>query len=335
MASYVTPWTARVYDALPGNPLWIGLTFSAGLLTFLFIGRWLTDGGVGSSPGNLRIAAIHVLQATYGASAYVYALMTARQTTRDLAPVAGGNPQWQTIVQRAGTHSRWTLISVGLFFALVIGISVTNGTTSIGTDPWDWHSYSYDVFWHRVMTAFMIWWMGCLHYVIAVESIRLSRLSKEITGVDVLNLKPYQPLVRQGMTNALLIIGVASILSLLMVDSRYATLLISAWITMGAFAWIALMLPLRGIREKIRLAKAEELAWCSQAIASARDELKMGKAGGRSLIELTAYRTIIEDVRNWPFDNPTLARFGLYLLIPLGSWLGGAFVERGLDAFLS
>ena len=44
---------------------------------------------------------------------------------------------------------------------------------------------------------------------------------------------------------------------------------------------------------------------------------------------------MIEDLRNWPFESSTLIRFTLYLLIPLGSWLGGAFVERGLDLILS
>jgi len=44
---------------------------------------------------------------------------------------------------------------------------------------------------------------------------------------------------------------------------------------------------------------------------------------------------MIENQRNWPFENSILVRFALYLLIPLGSWLGGAFVERGLDLILS
>jgi hypothetical protein len=40
------------------------------------------------------------------------------------------------------------------------------------------------------------------------------------------------------------------------------------------------------------------------------------------------YEGRIASVPEWPFDTPTIARFGLYLLIPLGSWLGGALVER-------
>ncbi len=33
-------------------------------------------------------------------------------------------------------------------------------------------------------------------------------------------------------------------------------------------------------------------------------------------------------MREWPFDTSTFLRFALYLLIPMGSWFGGAVVER-------
>ncbi len=52
------------------------------------------------------------------------------------------------------------------------------------------------------------------------------------------------------------------------------------------------------------------------------------------LSDLLAYRSLLESVREWPFDAPTMLRFALYLAIPLGSWLGGAFVERLLGAAL-
>ena len=42
----------------------------------------------------------------------------------------------------------------------------------------------------------------------------------------------------------------------------------------------------------------------------------------------------IKSVREWPFDAPTLTRFFLYVAIPLGSWIGGALVERLLGAAL-
>jgi hypothetical protein len=63
--------------------------------------------------------------------------------------------------------------------------------------------------------------------------------------------------------------------------------------------------------------------------------MKSGAGGQKSIAEIVAYKIVIENIRNWPFDNPTMIRFTLYIMIPLGSWLGGAFIERGLDLFLS
>ena len=260
---------------------------------------------------------------------------TARRTTRALSPIGRELPHWQTVVDRAGKHPAWVLLLVGAASYLLIGVGVTNATTPEPTNPWDWRVWNYDVAWHRVTTVFFTWWQGCFSYVIVADSARLSRLSNSIRALDLLDMQPYQPLIRQGLTNALLVIGMVSVLSLLAVESRYWPALVGFWIVFTVLAWLGLMLPLRGIRKKFRAAKDKELEWCRQNLKVARDALKSGSGGARSVADTLAYRTAIEELRNWPFDNSTLVRFTLYLLIPLGSWLGGAFVERGLDLVLS
>lgn len=179
------------------------------LLAVFITGRLFFDVDGRHDPNDFRIAIIHILQMTYGATAYAYLLMSARTTTEALAPVAGHLPHWNEMLHRAGKHRSVVLVL------------------------------------------------------------------------------------------------------------------------------IVLMLPLQGIRMKIRLAKDRELDWCRVKLQESRAQLKTGSGGGLPLAEVLAYRTLVEDIRNWPFDNPTLTRFMLYLLIPLGSWLGGAFVERGVDLFLS
>lgn len=332
---YTTPWTLRIYDALPGNPFWIGIGFTTALLLIFFAGRSLLGESGNSDSNDLRVAITQILVTAYSASAYAYLLMSARKTTLDLSPVAQDIPQWQTVVERAGKHSRWVLLLIGAASYLIVGVAVTNLTTPEPVNPWAWHGWSYDVFWHRGTTVLFAWWLACLCYVTVVESSRLSRLSYEIESVDLLDLRAYRPLVRQGLTNALLVIGMVSIISLLGVESRYWPVLVGSWVLFTLLAWAGMMLPLRGIRKKISAAKKNELVWCERALTIARDGLKSGTGEQNSFAEIMAYRTAIENVRNWPFDNPTLVRFSLYLFIPLGSWLGGAFVERGLDLFLS
>jgi hypothetical protein len=55
---------------------------------------------------------------------------------------------------------------------------------------------------------------------------------------------------------------------------------------------------------------------------------------GSKLPGLLAYKREVASVREWPFDAPALTRFFLYVAIPLGSWVGGALVERLLGAVL-
>jgi len=70
-------------------------------------------------------------------------------------------------------------------------------------------------------------------------------------------------------------------------------------------------------------------------VGPVRDAVLRGEHGAEGrLADLLAYYDHLVDVREWPFDNRTLSRFVLYLLIPLGSWLGGALVERLVSSVL-
>lgn len=333
--TYTTPWTLRAYDALPGSVVWIGVGSTAVLTLLFFIGRAALGIDIRSEPNDLRVALTQILMTTYFASAYVYLLSSARKTTHDLSAAGQRSDEWTSAVERVGKHRRGVLPILGLASYLIIGVGVTNATTPAPTNPWGLELWTYDIYWHRVTTVLFVWWIACSCHVVIVESLRLSRLSDSFESLDLLNLAPYQPLVRQGLVNALLLIGGVSVMSLLGVESRYGAVLAAFWVSSIILAWAGLMLPLRGIRRKIRQAKDEELDWCRRALIRERDNLKSGTGKQTNIGQVVAYREMINAIRNWPFDNPTLVRFALYLLIPLGSWLGGAFVERGLDVFLS
>jgi hypothetical protein len=105
-----------------------------------------------------------------------------------------------------------------------------------------------------------------------------------------------------------------------------------------ACATTALLLPVRGIHLRIRAAKLDELEHVSRAIRGDLEALQQSALAKReatpSLADLIAYRGLVDSAREWPFDASTFRRFGLYLMIPLGSWMGGALVERLIDAML-
>ncbi len=110
-----------------------------------------------------------------------------------------------------------------------------------------------------------------------------------------------------------------------------------------AMALATLLLPLRGVRRRVRRAKAEELARVDEAIRGQRRALLTpgdpnhvtDGPPAASLADLLAYRELVTSVREWPLDATTIARFGLYVAIGLGSWVGAAMVERLVDALLS
>ena len=69
--NYTTPWTLRVYDALPGSPFWIGVGFTVGLAVLFIVGRAALGNDIDSDPNDLRVALTQILMTTYFASAYV------------------------------------------------------------------------------------------------------------------------------------------------------------------------------------------------------------------------------------------------------------------------
>ena len=105
-----------------------------------------------------------------------------------------------------------------------------------------------------------------------------------------------------------------------------------------AVATLAFVFPVRGLRRQIRARKAEELARVRGDIRRNRElaaESGYESAEASTRIPgLLAFEKRIESVREWPFDAPTLTRFLLYVARPLGSWVGGALVERLLGAAL-
>ena len=63
-----TPWTLRVYDGLPGSPLWIGVVLTVGLSLLFIIGRTLLGIDIDADTNDLRIALTQILMTAYWAS---------------------------------------------------------------------------------------------------------------------------------------------------------------------------------------------------------------------------------------------------------------------------
>lgn len=187
--------------------------------------------------------------------------------------------------------------------------------------------------------AAMFLWMGWLvgrggyFLFVGVWDIPVPHRSE----IDLLDLEKIYVIGRSGLEGALLWFIVVAIAGVLIIPEVRSGL----WLVVLIFAinvaggLTLLLAPARKIRNLIRAAKREELSRLEPVLRQVRDDTLMGDAAinGR-LSDLFVYKSRIESVPEWSFDPTTLIRFGLYLLIPVGSMVGGALVERLVDLVL-
>jgi hypothetical protein len=164
-------------------------------------------------------------------------------------------------------------------------------------------------------------------------------LEERVERIDLLDVEALAPFARRGLREAVFWVGGSSIASLLFVSVplHWGTILVM--IATAVVGSASFLLPMLGIHRRIRAAKQAELARVREAIRRARDAgLRVeGAEADRfaaRLPALLAWEARVERVREWPWDAPTLARFAVLVVLGVGSWLGGALVERVLNLLL-
>ncbi len=157
------------------------------------------------------------------------------------------------------------------------------------------------------------------------------------SDVDLLNLENTYTAGRSGLRGALvwfIILAIAGLLSLPGLGSGLWVILPLFAINLGG-GLMFLLAPAGEVRRLIRDVKREELARLEPLMRTARDDTLTPDASTQGrLTDLVTYKNQVESTREWPFDSSTLLRFGLYLLIPVASMVGGALVERVVNMLL-
>ena len=341
-ASEELPWTARVYALAPLSPSVIGLLLGAALIVMLLVSEWILgrytvmlDPGAGYDPlPDFRIAVVHCLLIAYAPTAYVVLILRTRRTWGELQNLLRlTDVDLRVRIAAVGRRQVWQTLALVLA-AVCFWIWITYATTPAPNDPFSLSEFSPENTWHRVLGAPMIAYVILLCVTITRSSWMISAAARRIPELDLLDRGQLAPFRSQALTQALLVLGAAACGSPL----GYEPNLVGLTIGMASFAMliatIGLMLPLLGVRERIRATKSREIDWCDVRLRSARDALKQTNARVPvgEFSELYAYRRCLDEVRDWALDTPSFVRFALYLLIPIGSWLGGALVERLVDA---
>jgi hypothetical protein len=156
------------------------------------------------------------------------------------------------------------------------------------------------------------------------------------SDVDLLDLEKIYLIGRSGLEGSLIwfiVLAVAGLLILPEVGTGLWFVLFLFAITVGG-GLVFLLVPASKIRNLIKEVKREELERLRPFLLQARDTVTSDGSSQGRLSDLFVYKAQVESTQEWPFDSSTLLRFGLYLLIPIGSMVGGALAERVINLVL-
>jgi len=229
--------------------------------------------------------------------------------------------------------ARGTALVLALLLAVVI-IPLTGGRALDSFTGWDMHHV-----WavaNNVAIFFLMFEGGWL----SIQNLRtLHGYMTAHLSIDLLDRGSLASIGRIGLRGAVLWLLGGTIASTLTWGMAQAAPVYVILIGLLAVATASLLLPALMARGSLREAKHSELERVRARITSARNALLSGDGARASeqaarMTGLLAYEARIESVREWPYDTPTLLRFGLLAGLAASSWLGGALVERALTALL-
>jgi hypothetical protein len=193
------------------------------------------------------------------------------------------------------------------------------------------------VSWTWIVGLFVTFTGGILTYRAFVDARKFAQLARSLPAVDLLDREALLPFARQGLRSAIPGVIFVTFLALNLGDTGFllATAVIGPAVLVQNVA--TLVIPMRGVHERLRAAKREELARVNAAIRGEPGALRGSPLGDRerlSLADLLAWRAFVEAVPEWPIDLPTLGRFAAFVVVPLLGWVGAALVEHVLESAL-
>jgi hypothetical protein len=324
------PWEMRLVGLLRLPPFAAGGALAAGICVLYLLEQWLHGFPVLAAPADSRFPYSAETHATVMSSvlfgffvgAYRHSYVA---ISRELATVAPG-------ARLAATGRGSTL--VGLLFLAGLYLWLTQAAGGVSTGQLAVPLKNGVV---TTVVAFLLSFavVGRLAYFSLRGARQAADLAAGTVAIDLWNLDSLAGFGRIGLRLALVwIVGMTLFSVALLGDPNPEDVpvrwpMAAATLAMAAGVFV---LPARGVQRRIRVAKREELARLDAALRRLREDGASAPPG--TTADLLATRAYVEDVREWPFDTHTVTRFTLYLLLPLGSWLGGAFVERALSAVL-
>ena len=339
-------FSERLYDRAPLGPFWTAAGIAAALLALLAglafatgdLARLLASERHWWDDRDARVTVLLTILLAYFPLARRAIMRSARATVEalrsELAWGAEGFESVERLLPRASPRARALAGLIGV-------LSVPLVALLIDLDPGLYFRPDYwgvGQLWEFGVGVPLAFGAGTLVYAITLEGRRLALLARALPDIDLLDTSRLAPFARQGLVSALPGLIFLSFLAFNLGDRGW--LFATGFFGAIALAWTTavVLLPMRGVHERIQRAKRAELARVNAAIrgdaAALRGTAIAPRAGSVGLADLIEYRRLVEAVPEWPFEPALRARFLLYVALPVGSWLGGALVDRLIEAVL-
>lgn len=345
-ATGLDTWLDRLFDRLRVSPLWVALLGSAALLAVFValaaatgdLAAFLASGSGVWQNRDARLAVLLSLFVAYLPLARRALLRGSRANLEALRASPALRPVGLSTLlaglPEPSRRGRGLAGALGVLFVPLTALLVDRDPgLYLRADYWHLAQL-----WEFGLGGLLGWNAGRLAHAMRSEGKRFSELGRRLPRVDLLDPASLEPFARQGLLFALPGLILLSFFAFNLGDRGW----IGAALVLGTatLAWtgVAAWLPLRGVHERMRRAKAEELACVHAAIhgdvAALAGSAIADRAASAGLADLVAWRALVLAAPEWPLPPGLRARFALYLALPLGSWLGGALAERAIDALL-
>jgi hypothetical protein len=345
------PLILRLYARLPMPPLAVGTLIAAFYLVAVFVYFTAVGSPEGLTPRGEPLDGkrfwevpgwwtliVNAVMIGFAPTVMTNTLQSVERDVRDLAPSLGASPTAvEAQIREVARLNPWILRLMGLGVAAVM-IAFTF------LDPGLWINRERPPVTHPYFIWFLaqqilLGWLWSRAVVADVATARaFAQLSQQIEHVDLLDLRPLAVFARRGVRSVLYWMVGLAFFSLFWLGPYAGEMNISAFVLLIALAAWNLWVLLRGPRRRIRAEKEAQLARIRDEIRAHQQALlaagpDVGDAAAR-LPALLAIEARIVSVGELPFDANTVMRFALYVTLGVGSWVGGAVIERLLGAAL-
>ena len=324
-------WLDRWLERAP-LPAWaIGLAFVALVLgsVALAVALIQSPGGI-ERPGllanrDLRFGLTLTVLAAYTPLSRYYLLRAAERNREALRRLLGAK-----VEPALAVAAPWLPGWVAALFVLV----VPPIAFSVDRDPGLYLRAEYwevGSTWLWSLGLFTAWCLGRSVVATLGVSREFSALAAALPEVELLDRRWLAPFASQALFSSLLWLLVPALWAVNLVDRPFLLVVPAVTLLCAGVGGAALLLPTQGVRRCLAAAKARELAAVHAALrgddAALDGSLLAGRLERPSVADLVAWARYVAELSTSPFTQGTRLRFGLYLALPLGSWLGGALVD--------